>query len=79
MPTDVLSFNLSDKLKSKQLSADIVVCADVAKTNAKIYKTSTTHELELYAIHGVLHLLGYDDHTLRQTKQMRNKESIYVN
>lgn len=79
IPTDVLSFDISDKSNAKTLIADVIICVDVAKENAKIYQTTTAFELKLYAIHGVLHLLGYGDHTLKQKKQMRSKESIYVN
>jgi probable rRNA maturation factor len=75
-PTDVISFNISDD--PKNLLADIAVSADTAVRNAKIYKTTPERELSLYVIHAVLHLLGYDDQTLKQIALMRKKESEYA-
>ncbi|MDD2928022.1 MAG: rRNA maturation RNase YbeY [Candidatus Omnitrophica bacterium] len=77
-PTDVLAFNLADKADSKKILADIVVSADTALRNARIYKTSAADELNLYSIHGLLHLLGYTDHTLKNKSLMQKKESKYV-
>jgi probable rRNA maturation factor len=72
-PTDVMSFDISrDK---KQILADVVVSTDTALRNAKIFKTSSQYELYLYVVHGVLHLLGYDDNTLRKRKIMEEKTS----
>jgi probable rRNA maturation factor len=58
-PTDVISFD--DSLNRKELLADIAVSTQAACRNAKIYKTTALYEMYLYVIHGVLHLLGYDD------------------
>ncbi|MDD5196409.1 MAG: rRNA maturation RNase YbeY [Candidatus Omnitrophota bacterium] len=77
-PTDVLAFNLTDKPNSKKMLADIVVSVDTALRNARIYKTSAAYELNLYSIHGLLHLLGYTDHTLKGKPLMRKKESKYA-
>ena len=59
-------------------TTDLVISADTAAKNAKIYKSSTQSELSLYAIHGALHLLGYDDHTLKDSNLMREKECQYI-
>lgn len=77
-PTDVLSFDLSAPEKQGALCADIVVSTDTAAQNAKKFKTTTSYELRLYVIHGLLHLLGYDDRTPREQILMRKKESRYV-
>lgn len=74
--TDVLAFNLGAKDK---ILADIAISADTAEKNAEIHDTDVQYELSLYAVHGVLHLLGYDDHTKPQSKLMRRKEEAYVN
>ena len=73
----MLAFDLSPE--PCYLEADIIVSSDTAIRNAKEYKTSPEHELKLYVIHGVLHLLGYDDHTNKERLLMRKKESKYVN
>lgn len=70
-PTDVLTFDLSDK---KNLLADIVISTDAAIQNAKSFKTTPFYELNLYVIHGILHLLGYDDKNKKNSLIMHKKE-----
>jgi probable rRNA maturation factor len=77
-PTDVLAFDIANPKKRGGLYADILVSTDTASRNAKIFKTTPSYELSLYSIHGLLHLLGYDDHSLKNQKLMRKKESKYV-
>lgn len=71
-PTDVIAFDNSNK--KNEILADILVSADTAVRNAGIFKTTPLYELYLYVVHGVLHLLGYNDTTLKQKKIMREKE-----
>lgn len=79
-PTDVLSFNLALGLtKPDAILADIIVSAETAMRNSKIYKTTPSYELNLYSVHGLLHILGYDDHSRMKRITMRKKESSYVN
>lgn len=73
IPTDVLAFDISDRKKSKYIVADIVVSADAAVSNAGIYKTTPLYELYLYVIHGILHILGYQDDTERRRASMQKK------
>ncbi|OGX46151.1 MAG: rRNA maturation RNase YbeY [Omnitrophica WOR_2 bacterium RIFCSPLOWO2_12_FULL_51_8] len=70
--TDVLAFDLGGPA-GKDIFGDIVVSADAAIDNAGIYKTSPAYELQLYVLHGLLHLLGYDDKTAGQSKIMGKK------
>lgn len=58
-PTDVLTFDLS---QDECLDADIVICADQAEREAGRRGLDPRRELLLYALHGVLHCLGHDDH-----------------
>lgn len=73
--TDVLSFeNFSDE---RLIVADIAISTDTAIRNAKIYKTSPVYEVYLYVIHGLLHLLDYDDKTAKERDRMQQRaESI---
>lgn len=50
-PTDVITFQ----------HGEILVSIDTAERNAVGYRTSTDQELRLYVVHGILHLLGFDD------------------
>ena len=77
--TDVLAFNSSNTKIKKVILADIMISTDAALNQAPSFKTTPDHELLLYVTHGLLHILGYDDQTLNQTKLMRKKESQYVN
>ena len=78
-PTDVLSFDLTDSRKSKTIFADIVISAETAISNSKIFKTTPLFELQLYVVHSLLHLLGYDDRTKAQRKIMQQKSSQILN
>lgn len=70
-PTDVLAFDLS---RGKgDISCEIVVSCDTAFYNSRIYKTTPVYEAYLYVIHGLLHILGYDDQTARQQKTLQKK------
>jgi probable rRNA maturation factor len=76
--TDVLAFDLTDDIKQdknpKEISGEVIISTDAVKKNTKEFQTSYAHELALYIIHGILHLLGYDDHKPADIKKMRNKE-----
>lgn len=63
----------------RHISADIVISTDTALRNAKAFRTNASKEIKLYLIHGILHLLGYDDHSPKDKKLMRDKEKKYVN
>ncbi len=80
--TDVLAFDLRDNVPSKPKSrqrpkilvGDIFISTDAALKNAQMYKTTLAQELSLYIIHGLLHLLGFDDHQVIEIKKIRKKE-----
>lgn len=76
--TDVLAFNLSDKKEKNIILADIMISAEAALKQARNFKTTPDYELSLYIVHGILHILGFNDHTRAQRKLMRKKESQYV-
>ncbi|MDD5409114.1 MAG: rRNA maturation RNase YbeY [Candidatus Omnitrophica bacterium] len=76
--TDVLAFNLNNKKTKSSLLADIVISTDTAITNARSFKTTAGDELLLYVAHGILHVLGFADHTKTEMQLMRKKEKEYV-
>lgn len=73
--TDVLSFDNSIKFPRKISFWEIVICTDAAIKNAEIFKTSQDYELRLYLLHGILHLLGFDDNNAKKRKMMQKKEN----
>lgn len=68
-PTDVITFNYT------KTSGDIAISLDAVKENAKIYNTEPKDELLLYIIHGILHLLGYEDNTRKSKERMFKKQT----
>ncbi|MFH0839488.1 MAG: rRNA maturation RNase YbeY [Candidatus Omnitrophota bacterium] len=73
-PTDVLSFSLGEE----GILGDIVISVERARAQAKAFGTSFKYEMELYIIHGVLHILGYGDEVPPERKVMRKKEKEYL-
>ncbi len=71
-PTDVLSFVL-DRTENS-LEGEVVVSADTARSAAPQFGWSAADELLLYVVHGVLHLVGYDDILPGQRGAMRKRE-----
>jgi len=72
--TDVITFDLGATPAGQRLAA-IAVCVPVAQNYAERYGVSLRAELQRLVIHGVLHLLGYDDHTAAGKKRMRLVEN----
>lgn len=58
-PTDVLSFTPGPDF-AHGLAGDIAISADIAKQNARQLGHSAAQEIKILALHGVLHLAGYD-------------------
>lgn len=76
-PTDVLTFPYTDP-KAKKLEGEVVIGYQVAEEYAADRGHAIELELQLYVIHGCLHLCGFDDTTAKATKAMRAKEREYL-
>lgn len=73
--TDVLAFPLADgPSPAAQVVGEIVVNASLAAREARRRGAQPIHELALYALHGALHLAGYDDHTPQDRSAMYARE-----
>lgn len=75
--TDVMTFNLADE--GAPIEAEIYISLDRAAEQAQTYHVALDHELSRLAIHGCLHLCGFNDRSDRQRNQMRAKENEYLN
>lgn len=73
-PTDVMAFDITEPKDKDKIFADIAVSTERAIDNARTFKTSPYFELYLYVIHGVLHILGYDDKSKKDKLVMRKRE-----
>lgn len=74
--TDIITFDYCEK---NVLSGDLFISIDSVRENAVFYGTEFTDELNRVIVHGVLHLIGYDDHSDEDIKVMRSKEDYYLN
>ena len=73
-PTDVLTFPLDLDGRGRPVSGEVVVCVPEARRRAKEQAVAVERELLLYALHGLLHLCGYDDRTDRAFRHMHRTE-----
>jgi len=71
--TDVLSFKLTAP-GERRITAQVVVCADVAVAEARRRGLAPQRELMLYVVHGLLHVMGYDDRTPARAAKMRRRQ-----
>ena len=60
------------------LHGEIFICADEAVAQARRYGTSWQSELVRYIVHGLLHLLGYDDRQRRARARMKRAEGAHL-
>jgi probable rRNA maturation factor len=63
-PTDVLTFQ----------HGEIFISVETARRHARAFGDSLTRELELYIVHGLLHLHGFDDQTPGEARKMKTAE-----
>lgn len=73
--TDIITF---DYCEGERLSGDLFISVDSVRENAVEYGTEFADELNRVMVHGLLHLIGYDDHTEEDVKTMREKENQYL-
>jgi probable rRNA maturation factor len=73
--TDIITF---DYCVGGVISGDVFISIDRVKENANTFKVDFNDELDRVLIHGALHLIGYQDKTKEEQKQMRAKEDFYL-
>lgn len=79
--TDVLTFPAWEgeiSLSADGYLGDIMICYERAKEQAETYGHSLERELSFLAVHGVLHLLGYDHMTEEDERVMREKQTTIL-
>jgi len=67
-PTDVITFQ----------HGEIVISADTAAQNARAFSSSLERELQLYIVHGLLHLQSFDDRTARDAARMARTQARII-
>ena len=73
--TDVISFDFS---KDNKISGDIYISSETVKKNSIIFNVDFNNELKRVMVHGLLHLLKYNDKSNQEQKIMREKENFYI-
>jgi probable rRNA maturation factor len=84
-PTDVLSFtqesphpDMPADRDQNRILGDVVISLETADAQARTVGWPIDHEVCLLAVHGVLHLLGYDDETVEGAATMRDKSAVVL-
>ena len=74
--TDVITFDYATVPQS--VLADIYISIERVKENATVYRKDTQEELRLVLVHGLLHVLGYNDQQAEEKAMMHAKELEYL-
>jgi probable rRNA maturation factor len=74
--TDVISFSYDDI--PGLISGDVFISIPRVKENAKEFSQTFQQELHRVIVHGVLHLLGYEDVTTKEKSVMTRKEDLFL-
>jgi len=75
-PTDVITFTINEEMDD--FDAEIYISVDTALKQAEEYNVSLQNEVRRLAIHGALHLVGFDDTTDELRSEMQMKENYYL-
>ena len=73
--TDIITFDYCEK---NRLNGDLFISVDSVRENSLFYGTEFSDELNRVIVHGILHLVGYDDHSEEDIAVMRSKEDYYL-
>lgn len=73
--TDIITF---DYCIGDVVNGDLFISVDRVKENSDTFNVGFNDELDRVLIHGALHLIGYQDKTEEEQKQMRSKEDFYL-
>lgn len=74
--TDIITF---DYCEGKYISGELYISIDTVQANAVEYEQEFSTELHRVIIHGILHLIGFDDHTDEDILEMRAAEDSALN
>lgn len=77
-PTDVLAFNLAEKKSNNYIDGEIYVDLQTAARQSKEYGVDYLEEVARLCVHGLLHLLGYNDLKTSEKKKMWRVQEKYI-
>jgi len=73
--TDIITFDYSER---GVINGDLIISIDRIKENSLLYNNSLIDEVDRVIIHGILHLVGYNDRNDDDVLKMREKENFYL-
>ena len=73
--TDVITF---DYCNDNLIAGDVLISTERVEENARTYEVTFLKELQRVMVHGLLHLLGYNDKTKKEKEKMQRKEDYYL-
>ena len=79
--TDVLAFSMREgrKLTGEEgILGDVVISAETAVRESRCFKKKISDEMNLYLVHGILHLVGFDDTRPRERKKMEKTQDCIL-
>ncbi len=81
-PTDVITLDYGPPPLARPdecwLCGEVFICVEVARRQSRAFRTSWQSELARYAVHGLLHLAGFDDRSPGQRRVMKREEDRLV-
>jgi len=73
--TDIITFSYND---NDIINGDVFISIDTVRKNAEKFNVSDEKEIHRVIIHGILHLVGYNDKTDEEQEEMTKKENYYI-
>ncbi len=73
--TDIITFPYKE---GDLIQSDIYISLERVAENAQVYGVSIDKELQRVMVHGILHLMGYNDQTDEEVAVMRAKETHFI-
>ena len=73
--TDIVTFPLRN---DSELEAEIYISSEMANVNAQQFKVSLNNEISRLIVHGILHLIGFDDSSEQKKKAMFKKQEQII-
>ncbi len=73
--TDVITFDYSE---GATITGDIMISVERTEENARELEISSVDELRRVMVHGILHLIGYNDDTVENKAKMTSMEDLYL-
>lgn len=78
-PTDCISFPMDlDDQDGYRVLGEVFICPQTAIDYATKHRTNPHAETTLYIVHGLLHLMGYDDIDKKDRTKMRSAEKRHM-